>query len=53
MNEEQGKRGCRDDEWVYPHGSEFCKDMYCIRCVDGTLEIHPFTGAINDLSEIW
>ena len=53
MDEENGKRGCEDNGFIYPHGSEFCKDVYCIRCVDGNLELRPHIGAIMDLSEVW
>ncbi len=47
------KTGCTDNGITYPEGSEFCKDVYCIKCVDGTLELHPAIGAVTNLSEIW
>jgi len=40
MAEEKGKKGCEDNGITYPHGSEFCKDVYCIQCVDGIWRLH-------------
>ncbi len=53
MAEEERKRNCSDNGSIYQHGYGFCKDVYCIECVDGTLEMHPHIGAIMDLSEVW
>ncbi len=35
-------RGCRYQGNVYSHGSEFCIDIYCFRCMNG--ELHPYSG---------
>ena len=49
MDEQKEKSGCLDHKIMYPHGSEFCKDVfwdvYCFECVDGRWETHPWTGA--------
>lgn len=53
MKAEEMNKSCSDGDTIYQHGSEFCKDVYCIRCSDGTLEMYPQIGAIIDLSEVW
>ncbi len=53
MDEENRKNSCRDNDTIYPHGMEFCHDVYCIRCEDGVLELHPQIGHVIDLDEIW
>ncbi len=52
MKEIEQKRDCREGNSIHPHGSEFCKDVYCIRCNDGILEMYPEIGTIMDLSEV-
>ncbi len=53
MDGENGKRGYEDNGFIYPLGSEFCKDVYCTRCVHGNSELRPHIGAILDLPEVW
>jgi hypothetical protein len=42
MKEQNEKAGCLEKDVLYPHGSEFCKDMfweaYCFKCLDGKWE---------------
>lgn len=52
MADNKEKSGCLDNEIMYPHGSENCKDVYCFKCVDGQWETHPWIGAVMDLSEV-
>jgi hypothetical protein len=52
MGEQKEKSGCLENDVIYPHGSEYCMDIYCFKCVDGEWETHPSIGASIDLSEI-
>lgn len=36
------KKDCKYERKVYPHGSEFCIEIYCFRCMNG--ELHPYSG---------
>ncbi len=53
MKEQKRKRECSEGNSIYPHGSGFCKDVYCMSCIDGILEMHPEIGTVMDLSEVW
>jgi hypothetical protein len=43
MEDEQNDRGCKYEDQTYSHGSEFCIDTNCFRCVDG--ELKAYSGA--------
>ncbi len=53
MNVSEAKKSCEEEGVIYPHGYGFCRDVYCARCADGTLELHPEIGSITDLSLVW
>ena len=44
MAEEIEKANCSDHDETYPHGSEFCKDVYwdvyCFKCDDGKWKVN-------------
>lgn len=52
MDEQKEKSSCSENGIIYPHGSEYCMDVYCFKCVDGEWETHPSIGVSIDLSEI-
>jgi len=52
MAEKDQKNSCSDEDIMFPHGSESCKDVYCFICNDGKWEAHPWVGTVMDLSQI-
>jgi len=52
MAGQKEKMGCLEDEVIYPHGWEYCKDIYCFNCVDGRWETHPWIGVSIDPSRV-
>ena len=52
MPELQERSGCVEDEILYPEGYEYCRDVYCFKCLGGEWEMNPWIGATTDLSEV-
>ena len=42
------EKGCLEDGVIYPHGWEYCMDVYCFKCVDGKWETYPSIGVSID-----